>query len=154
MRKSKSQVGYQDYYKMSSGDGKYLRLEYNSAMSLAEIASRRIRIARKDSGLTQAELADHLGLTRDAVSKMETGVSTPTLRTLEQLPGILNRSVEWFLGLDREMTPDEARLLELYRALPPEGPFREQATQFLSTWLDSSLAWLESERRRLDTDED
>lgn len=123
-------------------------------MSLSKIVVERIKEAREEAGLTQAELAEWIGLSADAVSKMETGRSTPTLRTLELLPGVLNRSVEWFLGLDRGMTPDETRLLELFRALPTEGPFRNQALLFLSTWLDQSLEWLEAERRRLGLDDE
>lgn len=123
-------------------------------MNLSEIITSRIKLAREDAGLTQAELADWLGLSSDAVSKMETGKSTPTIRTIEKLPGILNRSLEWFLGLDRGLAPDEIKLLDLYRALPDEGPFRDQAILFLSTWLDQSLEWLSAERRRLGIDDD
>lgn len=121
-------------------------------MDLSKIVVKRIKQARKEAGLTQAELADHVGLSSDAVSKWENGHSTPGLLTLERLPAILNRPVEWFLGLDLDMTPDEAKLIALYRALPAEGPFRNQAISFLSTWLDQSLEWVESERRRLDGD--
>ena len=70
--------------------------------------------------MTQVELGDYLGLTRDAISKIENGLSNLSLRHLERLPEILGRPVTYFLGLDQpSLSPDESELLHLYRALPP-----------------------------------
>ena len=70
--------------------------------------------------MTQVELGDYLGLTRDAISKIENGLSNLSLRHLERLPEILGRPVTYFLGLDDpSLSPDESELLHLYRALPP-----------------------------------
>ena len=71
--------------------------------------------------MTQVELGDYLGLTRDAISKIENGLSNLSLRHLERLPEILGRPVTYFLGLSDQpsLSPDESELLHLYRALPP-----------------------------------
>lgn len=93
---------------------------------LGKLAAQRIREAREAAGLTQAELGDALGISGNAVTKIENGRSTLGLQHLEQLPKILNRPIEYFLGLDTGMTPDEEELLALYRRLPQTGPARRQ----------------------------
>ena len=64
--------------------------------------------ARKDAGLTQAELADRAGLSRMTVQKMESGALDPRLSTLFEMaralglepmlvPAALRQEVESFL---------------------------------------------------------
>lgn len=64
--------------------------------------------ARKDAGLTQAELADRAGLSRMTVQKMESGTLDPRLSTLLEMaralglepmlvPAALRQEVESFL---------------------------------------------------------
>ena len=103
---------------------------------LGEIAARRIRSARESAGLTQAELADFLGITRAAVTGLENGRSTLTLQHLEVLPEILGRPMAYFLGLGegaQDITPDEQELLNAYRAIPP-GPYRRFALDTIQLW--------------------
>lgn len=94
---------------------------------LGKLAAQRIREAREAAGLTQAELGDALGISGNAVTKIENGRSTLTLKHLEELPKILNRPIEYFLGLDTDLTAEEERLLALYRRLPTGGPSRRSA---------------------------
>ena len=54
--------------------------------------------ARKSRGITQAELAEQIGVTQGMVSKMERGVKLPTVAILEQLADVLDVSVDWLLG--------------------------------------------------------
>jgi transcriptional regulator with XRE-family HTH domain len=42
---------------------------------------------RTEAGLTQAELAERMGTTQSAISRMEGGGTRPTLETLEKLAG-------------------------------------------------------------------
>ena len=46
--------------------------------------------ARVAAGLTQAQLAERLGTTQSAVSRLESGVQTPTLDTLYRLAEVLS----------------------------------------------------------------
>jgi transcriptional regulator with XRE-family HTH domain len=62
---------------------------------LAEIG-RRIAVARKAAGLTQAELARRLGVTRRSVQGYEAGRVAP-FRHLDRLSELLGRSPGWFL---------------------------------------------------------
>lgn len=53
---------------------------------------------RKIKGLTQAELAEHLGVTDKAVSKWERNLSCPDIATIPRLAEILDVSVEELLN--------------------------------------------------------
>ena len=83
-----------------------------------EIALRRVREARKEAGLSQAELGDKLGMSRAGYGHLESGTNLMTLEDLFQISRILGRPVEYFLGLDTELTEDEGQLLALYRTAP------------------------------------
>ncbi|MEG1426020.1 MAG: helix-turn-helix transcriptional regulator, partial [Raoultibacter sp.] len=50
--------------------------------------------ARNEQGLSQAELAQRCGLKQSNISRLETGSSSPTLKTLEQLASGLGRKLE------------------------------------------------------------
>lgn len=54
---------------------------------------------RKKNNLTQKELADKLFVTRQAVSRWETGETTPTMDTLKNLVKIFNVDTNILLGL-------------------------------------------------------
>ena len=45
----------------------------------------RIRQHRNRLGITQAELEDRIGFARNHISKLETGIRTPNLRTLAKI---------------------------------------------------------------------
>lgn len=63
-------------------------------MTLAE----KIYQARKRAGLSQEALADALGVTRQAVSKWETGKSVPDTENLRRMAQVLAVSADYFLG--------------------------------------------------------
>lgn len=58
----------------------------------------RISLYRQNAGMTQEELADKLGVTPQAVSKWERGVSLPDVTLLAQLCYILHCSADSLLG--------------------------------------------------------
>lgn len=55
---------------------------------ILEALGRRIARLRADLGWTQADLAERLGASRVAVSHMESGLSTPSERTVTLLAGL------------------------------------------------------------------
>ncbi len=71
-------------------------------MTLAEL----IYQARKRAGLSQEELADQLGVTRQAVSKWETGKSVPDTENIRRMTVVLAVSADYFLGSDSAGTSD------------------------------------------------
>lgn len=62
--------------------------------------STKFRLLRAKSGLTQAELADKLGLTYSSVSQWESGRATPRTPILRQLADLFNTTVADLMGED------------------------------------------------------
>ena len=50
--------------------------------------------ARKEAGLTQAELAKHCGIKQSNLSRLENGVVEPSLKTLENIAKALGKKLE------------------------------------------------------------
>ena len=82
-------------------------------MSFAE----RILYCRKKAMLSQEELASKLGVSRQAVSKWETGESIPDMNNLAALAEIFDVSLDWLIKGEvekkqetREKVPFEERL--------------------------------------------
>lgn len=61
---------------------------------------KKIRAHRDELGLTQAELADKLGLTYSSVSQWESGRATPRTPILRQLADLFNTTVAELMGED------------------------------------------------------
>jgi transcriptional regulator with XRE-family HTH domain len=83
----------------------------------------RIKMARKEAGLTQAELGEKIGRTQGIINKMETGDIGATLENLYKLSEALNHPVTFFLGLEvGDLDQDEAEVMDIYRSLPAGFP--------------------------------
>ncbi len=65
-------------------------------MTSKERIGRRIRATRKQKGLTQAQLAELIDRTEDAVSNLETGRNYPHVTTLERISKKLSVPLELF----------------------------------------------------------
>ena len=57
----------------------------------------RIQYLRKTKGMSQEELADRMGVSRQAVSKWETGASDPSTSNLLTLAKLFNTTAEELL---------------------------------------------------------
>ena len=60
--------------------------------------SEKLMDLRRKSGLSQEQLADRLGVTRQSVSKWESGTAMPELVKLISLSDIFGVSVDYLLG--------------------------------------------------------
>jgi transcriptional regulator with XRE-family HTH domain len=60
----------------------------------------RISLLRKESKISQEELAEKLFITRQALSKWENGTSIPSIDSLLEISKIFNTTFEYLLGLD------------------------------------------------------
>jgi len=85
----------------------------------------RIKQARKTRRLTQAELAQAIGVRQEQITRWEKGLISPAKVHLAELARVFDCTTDWLLGIDAEngtqrraveLTPDERQLLELYRA--------------------------------------
>jgi putative transcriptional regulator len=72
----------------------------------------RLRTRRAEIGLSQAELAGELGVTRQHLSRLELGHDPPTLPMLLSLSRQLGVSTDWLLvGRATAETPDVAEAI-------------------------------------------
>jgi transcriptional regulator with XRE-family HTH domain len=62
------------------------------------ILSQRLREIRNEAVATQQEVADHLGITRQAYAAYETGSRQPDLATLAKLAKYFGVTTDWLLG--------------------------------------------------------
>jgi putative transcriptional regulator len=61
----------------------------------------RLKLARVESGLTQSELADRVGITRQTVGLIEAGGYNPSLKLCIQLARATNKTLDelfWMKG--------------------------------------------------------
>lgn len=84
-------------------------------------------VLRKEFGKTQQDLADYLGISRQAYSNYESGRREPDYETLLKLGEYFNCSVDYLLNSGRvgrsfqpSMSPFELLLLEKYRTASPD----------------------------------
>ena len=99
--------------------------EFSSSTGIA------LRIARQARGLTQQQLAGMAGVTRQAVSAFESGVSDPSLRVALALAGALGMTVEDVFGTGESGDPVLAR---------PVAPARPGTRVALATVGDTFVA--------------
>ena len=62
----------------------------------------RLKQLRKEMGLSQKILSEHLGVTQQAVGKWETGRSSPDPATLARLAELLETSADYLLGISEQ----------------------------------------------------
>lgn len=78
-------------------------------------------VSRNKAGLSQMELADRLGVSRQAVSRWESGDTTPTMDKLKTLAKIYGVSLDWLCSDAADREPPEAAKPEADRP-PDEAP--------------------------------
>ena len=105
-------------------------------MDLAE----KIMIQRKKSGMSQEQLADRLGITRQSVSKWEAGGSIPEISKLVAMSEIFQVSLDYLL---KDYLDEESGGFPIGRTLPDEDriSFGQKATE------ESSRKWSEENLR-------
>ena len=78
-------------------------------------------VSRNKAGLSQMELAERLGVSRQAVSRWESGDTTPTMDKLKSLARIYGVSLDWLCSDTADGEPPEAAKPEADRN-PDEAP--------------------------------
>jgi transcriptional regulator with XRE-family HTH domain len=85
-------------------------------MELAQIGGLLERL-RREAGLTQTELAERIGTTQSAVSKIESGRTLPGLELLDRVAKATGRPVTLTLGEGRRPASVEERRQRVRRVL-------------------------------------
>ena len=75
--------------------------------------SRTITNKRKEKGITQDELASHIGVSKASVSKWETGQSFPDITFLPKLAAFFNIIMDELMGYEPQMSKEDIRKLYL-----------------------------------------
>lgn len=86
------------------GETEELPISDNNAFKPTTFAER-LSSLRKERGYSQVNLAQSLGISRQAYNKYERGIGKPSKETLEKLAEFLNVSVEYLLCETDERTP-------------------------------------------------
>lgn len=84
----------------------------------------KLKIARTEAGLKQAELAKQLNTTGNTISNWENNVSKPDLDTLSYICGILHVNASFFLQPtlpEDEVSVTELKIIKKYRDLDDHG---------------------------------
>ena len=122
------------------------RIEENPEKDLAREVGMLIAQQRKSKGMTQAQLAEYMNLEKETVSRIETGVISPTLVRLAQLAKFLDCEITDFLKIDSPQVADHARsLAKRMENLSDEQ--RQLLTQLLGK-IASSMEQLSPKERR------
>lgn len=91
--------------------------------------SERLKKLRKDTGLTQVDVASKLGISQQAYASWERGIKKPTQENLVRLAQILNVSVDYIVGNLQE-TSDELDNIELLFRMNSKGLTDEEKRIF------------------------
>jgi len=109
---------------------------------------KRIKQARTERGLTQQDLANHLGRTAAAISELERGKVQVSASDLYQIAQLLNKPIEYFYG--EEYGEKEIQdFISLIRKQPPEA--RNQSV--ITTTMILRLFELGEELKKISEDE-
>ena len=76
------------------------------------MVAERIKHLREHKGMTQADLAKQLGITRSSVNAWEMGISVPSTQYIVELAGIFKVSTDYLLGVDNSVSVSVAGLTE------------------------------------------
>ncbi|WP_302546305.1 helix-turn-helix domain-containing protein [Streptococcus vestibularis] len=82
--------------------------------------SERLKDLRKQTGLTQVDVAEKLGISQPAYASWERGVKKPTQDNLVKIAQILNVSVDYLVG-NSEENLDELDNIELLFRMNSKG---------------------------------
>ncbi|SRR6266511_447726 len=83
----------------------------------AERIGRLVAQARRGAGLTQAGLAERMGTTQSAVSRLESGRSVPSLRILEKVARATGSPIEIVVEPERRLPTSAERRRRVRRVL-------------------------------------
>ena len=72
----------------------------------------KVKKLREQKGLSQAELARLLGITRSSVNAWEMGISVPSTQYIVDLAGVFDISTDYLLGVDSSSTISVAGLTD------------------------------------------
>ena len=79
--------------------------------------SEKLSLLRRQAGMTQAELAERLGISKSSVSMYERGNREPELELLQAMADFFSVSVSSLLGREEPLVNDDPELTEYLERL-------------------------------------
>ena len=67
----------------------------------------KLKMLRKESGLTQEELAEKINVSRQAITKWESGDGTPDIENLKQISIVFNTTIDELIKEEKNVTIEE-----------------------------------------------
>jgi len=101
----------------------------------------KLRDARKVARLSQTELADRIGVSRQAVSAYERGDKSPEPTTFEKIADVLKQPVPFFTAADGAVFG--ASTTKFFRKFGPETMRRNDACDVLGEWFVQTAKYLD-----------
>lgn len=92
---------------------------------------------RKNKGLTQADVAEKLGISRQAVSRWEIGAAVPTLEKLKELSELFEVPLDYLMPGDYESADDNLRPIN--EQTNEDGQSKESRTSFPESFQGTDL---------------
>jgi transcriptional regulator with XRE-family HTH domain len=117
-------------------------------MDLADYIGEKLRTARKETGLTQRELADRVGISTEGYGHYERSIRTPSIEMLLRISEILERPITYFLpGVeetsDLRFDPQFRTIARAWPHLP--APIKEAIMIIARSVLDQSEVEVDGE---------
>ena len=104
----------------------------------------KIWVCRRQAGLSQEALAEKIGVSRQAISKWETGEASPEISKLPLLARTFNVTADWLLddeaGFETDEPEEEAP--EEPAAERPAHPYAAAPAQTYPDWIDRLPGWI------------
>ncbi len=95
----------------------------------------RIKAARKKAGMTQATLAEKLGISYVNISQLENDRRSPEYKTLQRIANALNIHIFDLIGIEKELDKYEVEYVVTEKdGSPPSPEILAEIEKFLSRW--------------------
>ncbi|WP_374371627.1 helix-turn-helix domain-containing protein [Dongia sp.] len=102
----------------------------------------KLRDARKVARLSQGELGELVGVTRQSVSAYERGDKTPEPATFQRIANALNQPTAYFTTEDRPLFGESST--RFYRKFGPDTVRRNEACAVLSNWFVQTAKYIDN----------
>ncbi len=102
----------------------------------------KISLYRKKSGFSQEALAEKIGVSRQAVSKWETGDALPEITKLKSLAEVFGVTVDFLLSEDDEYTPSKSEPDQSYNYHNQRTGTQDKFDEWLETLPDKIMPYI------------
>ena len=96
---------------------KLLMLKLYQRKVIKMLFNEKLKLLRKESGLTQEKLADKLNVSRQAITKWESGDGIPDIENLKQISILFNTTIDELVKEDKDVQVENKEMYSLVQEL-------------------------------------